>query len=120
MKTPKSIKSSSSASCVGGWKVAVIALAILVFSLVMMIMLNKAKEGFVSAAPPYKEFNPMSVSDEAYGTPFNSLKFECSKTCCELGKMSSMSCNSGCVCKSDYNTNLLSTRGGNNNNGTDI
>lgn len=91
--------------------VILIAIAILVFSVIMIFMLRKAKEGFVS--PPYNEVMPMTTNEEAYGVPLNSLKFECSKQCCEPGKMSSMSCNSGCVCKSEYNTTMLSTRGGN-------
>lgn len=93
-------------------RLALISLSIILLSLGIYFSLHNVKESFVNASDPYAVPYNVVVGQESDRLP--SLNFTtCSKSCCTPDKMSSMSCLNGCVCKSEKNSELLTTRGGN-------
>lgn len=97
----------------------VIALTILILSFGIYMIMNSMKETFVNSvrandpyAVPYNVV--LGKQEEPELPPIPSLDYSnCSKDCCEIGKMSNMSCLRGCVCKNEANDMLLTSRGGN-------
>jgi hypothetical protein len=96
-------------------RVFLIALTIILLSFGMVMIMRSIRESFVVSGfdPSAVPFN--IVTAQEYQEPaLPSLDFSnCSKDCCTPMKMSSMSCLKGCVCQSDKNSAILTTRGGN-------
>lgn len=94
-------------------KVALLV-GIVALTVTLYYMIKRVKETYVNSVDPNALPYSTVVGQEQYEEPLPSLDFvKCSKDCCSIENMSSMSCMRGCVCKNDKNNDLLTTRGGN-------
>jgi hypothetical protein len=93
---------------------SIILIVVIVILLVALLFIKTRKESFVDASDPDSLPYNTVIGQEQFDEPIDSLDFKkCSVDCCDPLKSSGMSCLRGCVCKSEKNDFLLTSRGGN-------